>query len=172
MMDSLKQLEEVIKNKAYHPRFPMEERNHTWTAEYKVVKLSDLFNEEKSGLLDVLKKSCMVLRQKQLEEVIELKANELGWILKLAENHYDSKQFREYIKKHNLEKLNRFLKLLILRFHPNHFYVGHPETIWILIKKEELLGVEKDTVRDMLDAEEKHRVKRLGLKQNKETPTK
>jgi len=67
---------------------------------------------------------------------LKLKGNELGWILKLAENHYMSTAFQDYIKKYNLDELNQFLKLLLCRFHPNNFNAGHNQTIWILTKDD------------------------------------
>lgn len=70
------------------------------------------------------------------EKTIELKGNELGWILKLAEEHYISDKFQKYIKQFKLEALDKFLQELMCYFHPNNFSAGHSETIWILTKKE------------------------------------
>jgi len=70
------------------------------------------------------------------DNMIELKGNELGWLLKLAEAHYISDKFRAYIKQHNLKSLDDFLKKLMCYFHPNNFNVGHSETTWVLSRKE------------------------------------
>ena len=67
--------------------------------------------------------------------IVKIKGNELGWILKLAENHYMSKNFQNYIKKYKLDKLDDFLKLLLCRFHPNNFNPEDSSTIWILTKE-------------------------------------
>jgi len=67
-----------------------------------------------------------------MQREITLRGNELGWILKLAEGHYDSKEFREWIKNNKLEKLNKLLSLLIAKFHPNNFNAGSSKTIWLL----------------------------------------
>ncbi len=66
-----------------------------------------------------------------------LTSSELGWLLLLAELHYDSKQFQNWIAKNKLERLNETLKLLICKIHPNNFILGNSKTIWILKKKKE-----------------------------------
>ena len=68
---------------------------------------------------------------------MKINGNELGWILRLAEGHYDSEQFQQWLKKHDLEKLNDFLKELMCKFHPTNFYAGNSRKVWILTDEEE-----------------------------------
>ena len=71
--------------------------------------------------------------------MIKLSGKELRWILRLANGHYDSKNFRKFIKEYDLQKLDRFLKLLLLRFHPNNFnWRWNSRAKWILLTEEEM----------------------------------
>lgn len=64
---------------------------------------------------------------------MELKGNELGWLIKLAEATYTNDEFQKSIEKH--PKLQKFLSDLISRFHDTRFNPGHSETTWVLEKK-------------------------------------
>jgi len=77
--------------------------------------------------------------------MIELSGNELGWILRLAELHNDSKDFKNYLKKFELEDLQKFLNLLIVKFHPSNFNCGNSKIKWILITKEELEDIKNES---------------------------
>lgn len=63
---------------------------------------------------------------------MEIKGNELQWILKLAEERLDSEEFQERMKE--TPKLLRFLNNLMARFHPNNFYAGNSKNTWILVE--------------------------------------
>lgn len=64
---------------------------------------------------------------------IELKGNELAWIIKLAENYFLGDKFLAFIEKYNLTELRRTLgtKLGIFRFIP----LSAQQT-WVISLKE------------------------------------
>ena len=66
------------------------------------------------------------------KRTIELKGNELGWIIKLAQEHLTSEQFQTYLKRHNLSQLQPFLHEVMGQFHELNFYAGTSEDVWIL----------------------------------------
>jgi len=66
------------------------------------------------------------------KRIIELKGNELGWILKLANEYLLSEQFQTYLKRYNLSQLQPFLHQIMGQFHETNFYAGTSEDKWIL----------------------------------------
>lgn len=78
--------------------------------------------------------------------MIEIKGNELGWLLNLAEKYYGSPQFREYIKKYKFQKLDNHIRLILLKFHPNNFSAGTSRQVWYLITKEELEQIKNEQI--------------------------
>lgn len=66
---------------------------------------------------------------------VEIKGNELGWILKLAEIGYNSEKFRKFIKENKLKGLDASIKALMVKFYPGNFYTGYSNTMWILIRE-------------------------------------
>lgn len=66
------------------------------------------------------------------KRTIKLKGNELGWILKLANEHLLSEQFQHYLKRYNLPELQPFLHRIMGQFHEANFYAGTSEDEWIL----------------------------------------
>jgi len=76
--------------------------------------------------------------------MIELKGNELGWILRLADEHYRSKEFEEWVEQFKRGIVKEFLKQLMIKFHPNNFNYGTHMTKWILLTEEELSRLRSD----------------------------
>ena len=66
------------------------------------------------------------------KRTIKLKGNELGWILKLANEYLLSEQFQTYLKRHDIPQLQSFLHQVMGQFHETNFYAGTSEDIWIL----------------------------------------
>lgn len=67
---------------------------------------------------------------------LELKGNELGWLLKLAEKGYMCKEFREWIEKYNMQGVDDFLKVLMCKVHPNNFNPKSSNVTWVIKEKE------------------------------------
>jgi len=86
---------------------------------------------------------------------IEIKGNELGWIIKLAENHYNSILFRTWIRKKKLWKLDNFLMKLMSIFHPSNFNPGDEEKVWILTDEINRIIEEIDEYESEKEAEKK-----------------
>ncbi len=64
----------------------------------------------------------------QLKQVVSLKGNELGWLIKLANDKWLSKEFQQFVSdKPNLHRI--FIKLFG-KFHTTNFYAGTSEREW------------------------------------------
>lgn len=71
------------------------------------------------------------------KQVVILKGNELGWLIRLAEEHLMSKGFQIYLKESKIQGLNPFLNELLAKFHPANFRHGSIDVTWVLTEKEE-----------------------------------
>lgn len=65
---------------------------------------------------------------------IILKGNQLGWLIKLAEERLDDPKFIKYLG--NNPELKDMLYNLISTFHPTRFIHGTSNTIWTLTDEE------------------------------------
>ena len=74
--------------------------------------------------------------------MIELTGNELGWIIKLAEMYSQSEAYKEFMKKHTGVK--RFVKGVLIKFHPNNFNPGNSTVDWYIIKGEDLARIRRE----------------------------
>jgi len=89
------------------------------------------------------------------KRMIKLKGNELGWILKLAQEHLLCESFQRTAP----TKLQRFLYELMGQFHEINFYVGTSKDIWILTnepkQKKKIRRMFNESVIDpLLDGED------------------
>lgn len=90
----------------------------------------------------------MGLKQKILEKAKTIRGNELSWLIQLAESHLDSKTFQDYLTKNNLEPTRQFLNRLLADFHPNNFYTGRSDTEWLLTKKDVVVAVLDEAIKE------------------------
>ena len=78
------------------------------------------------------------------KRIIELKGNELGWIIKLAQTHLTSQDFHEYLIRNELYELQPFLHQIMGQFHETNFYAGTSEDKWILTNDTSSQIIEKE----------------------------
>lgn len=79
------------------------------------------------------------------ENELELKGNELGWLIKLADAHYFTPNFQTYLEKNHMRPLGEFLRALLCKVHPDNFCAGGNTTTWIIKRKKESSDWTPDT---------------------------
>jgi hypothetical protein len=129
MTESIKSFEDV--EKAIDKRRRLFTKKSLKVPDYDSIALNEL-----DFALDILRelKASELFREKfnQKPAEIILKGNELGWLIKLAETHFDSSTFHEWLKKANAPKLFDMSQNLLNKFYPCRFNAGGSETTWEL----------------------------------------
>jgi len=68
--------------------------------------------------------------------------NQLGWLFKLAETYINSENWKEFVKLH--PEVDRFVRRIMVNFHPLNFDPGNSSVDWYIIKGEELASIRKE----------------------------
>ena len=66
----------------------------------------------------------------QLKQVVSMKGNELGWLIKLAHDKWLSEEFQKFVS--GKPKLHTMFIQLFGKFHQTRFYAGTSEKEWSL----------------------------------------